>query len=119
MLQPMESTVACGLIGHVIPSTSSSVRHLLNLVSTYDVVLTQYCISLIICRTFLHEYSHVKNGVQSRCDFLSGGIFVKLTVRHAYSYTVYTKSHLRMSADLAEGNFQNTMTDSQNWGYDL
>ena len=32
--------------------------------------------------------------------------FVKLTVRYAYVYTVYVKSHLRVSPDLVEGNFE-------------
>ena len=42
--------------------------------------------------------------------------FVKLTVRHAYAYAIYTKSLMRVSPDLVEGNFWNAMADSQNWG---
>ena len=51
---------------------------------------------------------------------LTFGIFIKLTVRHAYTayayaYAVYTKSHMRVSLGLVEGNFRNAMTDGQNW----
>ena len=45
--------------------------------------------------------------------------FVNLTVRHACAYTVYTKSHIRVSLGLVEGNFWSAMTDGQNWGCDL
>ena len=65
-----------------------------------------YRISLIISRTFLHENSHVKNGVRLTIEMrLTFRIFVKLTVRQAYAYTVHTKSHMRVSPDLVEGNF--------------
>ena len=45
-----------------------------------------YCISLIISRTFLHETPHPKNGVRLTIEMrLTFEIFLKLTVRHAYA----------------------------------
>ena len=64
-------------------------------------------ISLIISRTFLHENSHVKNGVRLTIEMrLTFGIFVKLTVRHAHAYAIYTNSHSQGFPDLAEGKFE-------------
>ena len=66
----------------------------------------QHRISLIISHTFLHETSHPKNGVRLTIEMrLTFGIFVKLTVRHAYAHTVYMKSYMRVSLGLVEGNF--------------
>ena len=80
----------------------------------------RYRISLIISRTFLHETSHPKNGVRLTIEMrLTFRISVKLAVIHAYTYTVYTKSHMQVSPDLVKGKFWNTMTDSPNWGCDL
>ena len=65
-----------------------------------------YRISLIISRTFLHETSHPKNGVRLTIEMrLTFRISVKLTVTHAYTYTVYTKSHMQVSPDLVKGKF--------------
>ena len=65
-----------------------------------------YRISLIISRTFLDETSHPENGVRLTIEMrLTFGIFVKLTVRHAYAYAVYMKSQMRVSPYLVEGNF--------------
>ena len=66
----------------------------------------RYRISLIISRTFLHETSHPKNGMRLTIEMrLTFRISVKLTVRHAYTYTVYTKSHMQVSPDLVKGKF--------------
>ena len=62
-----------------------------------------YRISLTGSRTFLHETSHPKNGVRLTIEMRL--TFVKLTVRHADAYPVYTKSHMRVSHDLVKGNF--------------
>ena len=71
-----------------------------------DAQNTTYRISLNISRTFLHETSHSKNGVRLTIEMrLTFGIFVNLTVRHAYTYAVYTKSHIWVSFGLVEGKF--------------
>ena len=65
-----------------------------------------YRISLIISRTFLHETSHPKKRVRLTVEMrITFGIFPNLTIKHAYAYTVYAKSHMRVSPDLAEGKF--------------
>ena len=65
-----------------------------------------YRISLIISHTFLRETSHLKNGMRLTIEMrLTFGIFGKLTVRHAYAYAVYTKSHMQVSPDLVEGKY--------------
>ena len=70
----------------------------------YDYLLVAYYrISLIISRILLHGNSHVRNGVRLIIEMrLTFGIFVKLTVRHAYAHAVYTKSRMRVSPDLVE-----------------
>ena len=66
-----------------------------------------YRVSLNTRHTFLHEPHIRKNGVQLKIEmWLTVGYFVKLTVRHAYAYAVYMKSHMRVSLDLVDGNFE-------------
>ena len=79
-----------------------------------------------ITRTFLYQTSHPKNGVRLTIEMqltiemrLTFGIFVKMTVRDAYAHTVYTKSHMRVSLDLVDGNFLSVVYNGQNWGCDL
>ena len=68
-----------------------------------------YRISLI-SHTFLHENSHVKNGVRLIVEMRhTFEIFVELTVRHAYAYTVFTQSHMPVSLHLVKGNIRNKM----------
>ena len=66
----------------------------------------KYRISLILSRTFLHENSSVKNGVRLTIEMrLTFRIFVKLTVRHAHAYAVYTKSRMQGYTGLVKGKF--------------
>ena len=52
----------------------------------------------------LHETSHPKDGVRLTIEMRpTFGIFLNLTVRHAYAYAVYTKSHMRVSPGLVGG----------------
>ena len=79
-----------------------------------------YRISLIICRTFIHDTSHPKKwGASYNRDVTYFRDFVHLTVRHAYAYALYMNRHMRVSPALVNGNFWIAMSDSQNLGCDL